>query len=225
MLCRKRPNTGGDGQRQGGENEAKGLRTVVVNTDFAEQAVERGRQTESAKKGEVRWEKMDLLNWRDIESLRDETEAGVGKIFDFVVDKSTSDAISCGPGVPFSQETLTCSPEEFHPLIPLCVAKAPSKILTLDPLEVLALHLASLVRPGGLWVALSYSSHRFPFLVSPTERRLGSQDLVDVAGYWAVDVVKEVDTPSGWGKQGNVFAPDIKHHLYIFRRTDKMFEL
>lgn len=193
----------------------------VVNTDFAGQVVERGRAAERIiGTAGVRWEQADLLSWRDVVSLRERCrllDGSAGPVFDVVVDKSTSDAISCGDTITITQDELTAtaaptSPSP-HPL--LCAKQALS--LQLEPLELLALHLAALVQPGGLWIALSYSSDRFPFLV-----RQEGKMAADVRVYWDVEGVRTVHAPSGWGRSGegaSVHIPEIMHHLYTFRRT------
>ncbi|KAI0782414.1 hypothetical protein BC629DRAFT_1289374 [Irpex lacteus] len=211
------------------------MRDVVVNTDFAEEVVERGRESAEAGRDEVRWEKVDLLSWEDCRGLISEG----GELFEVVVDKSTSDAISCGQDVSFS-ETLTGDHEtsSTHPLIAQVLSRSQSEVpVVLEPLEVVALHLASLVKPRGMWIALSYSERRFPFLSASNkdsrqevdvgggrggrdERDERGSTALDVSLFWELERVEKVDAPSG----GNAHAPLIQHHLYILRRTDKTIE-
>lgn len=154
------------------------MRGVVVNTDFAEEAVERGRQSAEAVRGEVRWEKVDLLSWGDCKKLVPYLSSGEGgELFEVVVDKSTSDAISCGEDVSFNSQALTGDPgySSTHPLIVQLLSRSQSVVpVVLEPLELLALHLASLVRPGGMWIALSYSERRFPFLCASNKYGSGT---------------------------------------------------
>jgi hypothetical protein len=209
------------------------IQGVVVNTDFADEAVARGRQTQGAVDGEVQWERMDLLRWEDYVRLRERIvsvsyvegmeESG---LFELVVDKSTSDAVTCGEDIEFSRGTLTDA--NVHPLIAVHISHMePDAELILEPLEMLALHLASLVKPGGLWIALSYSDHRFPFLVisqrhqpqSCSESEYGTMR-ERIAKLWELIQVECVDASSGKA-EGNstVHAPVIQHHLYTLRRT------
>ena len=208
-------------------SDHEGLDGVVVNTDFAEEAVVRGRQTGEAVKGEARWERVDLLSWNDckglVESFQPEEDEGEERLFEIVVDKSTSDAISCGGDVSFRKETLTKDGQKLstHPLILKIVSQVDGDVpLVLEPLEILALHLASLVKPGGVWIALSYSSHRFPFLATTEshvkEGKEGMSNLLAVSRFWETEKVEQVDAPSG----GNAHAPVIQHHLYTLRRTN-----
>ena len=208
-------------------SDHEGFGSVVMNTDFAEEAVARGRQTDEAVKGEVRWGRVDLLSWNDckglVESFQPKEDEGEKRLFEIVVDKSTSDAISCGEDVSFCKETLTKDDQKLstHPLILKLVSQVDSDVhLVLEPLEILALHLASLVKPGGVWIALSYSSHRFPFLTTKEnldkEGKEAVSDLLAVSRFWEIEKVEQVDAPSG----GNAHAPVIQHHLYTLRRTN-----
>ncbi|PSS29595.1 hypothetical protein PHLCEN_2v2743 [Hermanssonia centrifuga] len=201
---------------------------VILNTDFAQHAVDRGREAEKKTGNDaVRWERVDLLRWQDVVTLKDRITAGNADQdgpFDIVVDKSTSDAISCGEDILYKRE-LTSVPTSVHPLIATHLQVHGDGAISLEPLEVLALHLATLVRPGGVWIALSYSGSRFPFLQFSGERTMGTK--LDTRIYWEKEKEVVVNAPHGWGKEGegkvNVHAPDIQHHLYIFRRTDVPF--
>ncbi|KAF8676807.1 hypothetical protein RHS04_06322 [Rhizoctonia solani] len=108
--------------------------TRVVNIDFEQSCLAQLRQSELAKYGDVKMEykQIDMLNWEQVESQI----AGEARVL--IIDKSTSDAISCGPDKPspFSQSPIS-------------------------PVRVLALHLAALSLPGSIWIALSYSASRF----------------------------------------------------------------
>ncbi len=178
----------------------------------------------------MRWEKVDLLSWEDCKGLVASSSSGEGEeLFEVVVDKSTSDAISCGQDVSFNSEALTGDHETSltHPLIVQSLSQAESEVaLVLEPFKVLALHLASLVKPGGMWIALSYSERRFPFLSASNNHKNrpadegdegdgGEPTALDVSRFWELERVEKVDAPSG----GNAHAPVIQHHLYILRRT------
>lgn len=197
----------------------RSIENAIVNTDFAAQAVEKGRRAEKGKgRDAILWEQVDLLSWQNIVGLKEQDEQGV---FDFVVDKSTSDAISCGETFTFSQEKLTNPSISLHPMLRAYLSRHPGEILQLEPLEILALHLAALVRPGGLWIALSYSNDRFPFLTSPLNT-MGTEQVLDAGLYWKVDAVQTVNAPSGWGRLeggANVHTPQILHYLYTFKRS------
>lgn len=198
----------------------------IVNVDFAQEAVDRGR--ERAKEmghGEVAWEQVDLLDLDDIVSLR----AGVfqsrsDELFEIVLDKSTSDAISCGEDTVLDKKHLTKSPKRLHPWIAAALSASPKDILTLSRLDVLAVHLALLVRPGGIWIVLSYSKRRFPSFQEVEE---GDVDRLGVDRFWSLKgVVPVTVSPKKGGSEGEttVHTPEISHYLYVLRRTDVAVE-
>ncbi|KAI0347630.1 hypothetical protein BDW22DRAFT_1320428 [Trametopsis cervina] len=179
-----------------GEQEKE--KPVVVNTDFAQQAVTRGSQ--HTKDGAEVWERVDLLQWADCADL-----LGRRGRFGVVVDKSTSDAVSCGADVLFH----VGEDKGVHPA--LRGEGEEGGEVRMGPLEVLAVHLASLVQLGGVWVVLSYSKDRFAWL---------STAKIDITRFWTLSSVKSVEAPWSGEKQGNVHLPRIEHWLYVLRRTD-----
>jgi hypothetical protein len=222
---------------------------VIINTDFSEEVVKRAQAAESAEaaKQDVdgsnsflsAWHFVDALDWANMSRLRScafggdsdapgiDSDFGHASGFSVVVDKSTSDAISCGEGIHFvpdedsfheSPLLATVHPEILHKM-------QTSKSWLFDPLQVLALHLASIVRPRGLWLCLSYSSHRFPFLMPnmsdnkvPDDEADGVVDL-EISRFWNMELTKSVEAPSGIEKEG-VHTPYIMHYVYLLRRTD-----
>jgi len=204
----------------------RAFKSVLVNTDFSENAVDLGRARDNGRLA-VDWIRSDMLSWEDTLSL---SKAGGSKdraqsFFDVVVDKSTSDAISCAEDIVVNEEVLDeltghPSTQSPHPGITKYLSECPDRVLTVEPLEILAFNLAYLVRPGGIWVALSYSKARFPFLTGGSD---GGSDMavygMGVNRYWEIVEVKGVAAPSGQDK-GNVFAPELQHFLYILQRTE-----
>jgi hypothetical protein len=93
-------------------------------------------------------------------------------------------------------------------------------------LKLLALHLASAVVEGGVWVCLSYHGDRFPFLTHDSgggdelkENRMPQQGgALDMRKYWSVRKKEEVEAPSGQDRAG-VHAPTVVHSLYVLERT------
>ncbi|KAI0361458.1 hypothetical protein OH77DRAFT_1443954 [Trametes cingulata] len=186
---------------------------AIVNTDFAgnlvvrKQAAEEARRAVGGQQRGMRWRCVDAMKWRELEILRDEEPAP----FDIVVDKSTSDAISCGEDVSYSHPDPS-----VHPSFNNYLEAHGTHGITLSPVEVLAIHLSSVVRPGGLWVALTFSSDRFAFLSSP-----GSMDapIPRAASHWYLERVITVDAPTG--AQGNVHAPVVQHYICLIRRGER----
>ena len=184
---------------------------AIVNTDFAANLVAREREKEKTRAvggsgTGMQWICADLLKWKELEdTLRPEGEEHT---FDLVVDKSTSDAISCGEDISYS------SPDpDIHSTLNEVLASSGGEKISVSPVELLAIHLASLVQPGGLWVALTFSSNRYPFLSSVehvTTRTSRAES------YWTVERVVTVDAPTGM--EGRGFAPVVQHYIVLIRR-------
>ncbi|CCM04457.1 uncharacterized protein FIBRA_06637 [Fibroporia radiculosa] len=204
---------------------------VIVNTDYAETAVQRGVEAEIARAqeqrgGGVRWVQTDILKWKDIAQLVDISPTTGGhasgrntELFAAVMDKSTSDAIACGADIRLDELRTRA---DIHPTLEAYLAEhdAPP---SMHPIELLSLHLASLVRPGGVWISLSYSPNRFPSL----KTELGTNGREDRAGvlrtsrYWDMEICEAVAAPSGMSKAG-VHAPTVHDYVYVLRRTDNI---
>ncbi|OCH87461.1 hypothetical protein OBBRIDRAFT_796167 [Obba rivulosa] len=187
---------------------------LIVNMDFSEVSVRQGEEVEGKRRLEserMQWVQADALKWSDLLTLADGQNAE--GYFAIIVDKSTSDAISCADDIP-----LKSSPD-LHPLLRSYVEESilpTGEPMFLHPVGLLALHLASLVRPGGIWISLSYSSSRFAFLDHPVENDMGS---IHPGVFWALERVEGVEAPSGQQKTG-INAPNVLHQVYIMRRTD-----
>ncbi|EIW64185.1 uncharacterized protein TRAVEDRAFT_25445 [Trametes versicolor FP-101664 SS1] len=183
---------------------------AIVNADFVEDLVARKQATEEARRAVggpgkgMSWVRMDALEWPELNGFVDTN----GGLFDLVVEKSTSDAISCGEDLSYGVPGPS-----LHPVFNDYLKTHAGRTFTLSPVEVLAIHLASLVRTGGLWVALTFSSNRFPFLSSP--------EIIDgnpprATDFWSLEKVVTMDAPTG--AQSNVHAPVVQHYVYLIRR-------
>lgn len=190
----------------------------IVNTDFSEAAVQQGRASVGTN-AVVKWETVDMLNWEDtVDKLVPRRPGGDEEKFAVVVDKSTSDAISCAPDIQFDPRRLQhATPNTVCPSLAAAITHCPNLTdpFAIEPLELLAFHLADLVRTSGIWIALSYSSRRFPFLTE-----LGSESRLPAraATFWVVKQIIPVDAPSGQAKEG-VHAPAVQHFVYVLERT------
>lgn len=200
---------------------------AVVNTDFSKNAVDRGVASEIAKGSRgIQWKRADLLVWEDVWSIMDTSKGP----FTIVVDKSTSDAISCADDMMFQGQgspsrilpAKRVTPKTF-PLIKTFLSQHPHVVLSLQSTELLALHLAAIVQPNGIWVALSYSQNRFRFLGEKARSETVSTDMCPSL-YWKVEKVQGVDAPSGQMREG-VHSPLIQHFVYVLRRTDVEIDL
>ncbi|KAI0719935.1 hypothetical protein C8T65DRAFT_705971 [Cerioporus squamosus] len=179
---------------------------AIVHTDFAENLVVRMQEAESsAAKGApgkgMLWVCVDAMKWGDVKAALGPGEEDERGAFDVIVDKSTSDAIS---------------DPSLHPAFNEYLAAHEGQTISLAPVEMLAVHLASLVRPGGLWVALTFSSTRFAFL-SSTEAT-NPTSLPRASKYWMVEDIKTVDAPTGM--EGSGYAPIVQHYVFLLRRRE-----
>lgn len=186
----------------------------------------------------MRWSCMDLLSLDSTLSLLERQLDESGKLFDLVLDKSTSDSISIGQDVPLNVP------------YPLSINGWTRRILqsgtddataNVHPLHVLAVHLAALTTPGsGRWIAISYSEDRFPFLPPfprTVETGLLGDDIIK-KGFthphqlWKLEKKEKVDldaireeTLAERKKRlsaGPIHRPKVTHWLYVLRRTSAM---
>jgi EEF1A lysine methyltransferase 4 len=197
----------------------------ITNLDFALGAIEIGRNAEimdsTASEGHMRWAVGDLLDLSFVESELRLNERKRHP-YDIVIDKSTSDSISC------AEDVLVRLPYSFNDGMPdyLTTAKIP-------PINVLAVHLAALTPPSnGRWISFSFSDDRFPFLQAqwrdqPDEEPLdeqGDEAFPDPARLWRLEKKKAVpapEQPSGHVQASPVYRPAIYHWLYVLLRTEE----
>lgn len=165
----------------------------VLNLDFSHNALKIG-QEQAASQGleEMQYLHVDLRQWSELSSKNIDP-------IDFIMDKSTSDAISTNTNI-----DLTIQSRINNNLCPL-LTKSKEKVSSLDPLDLVALHLAALSNPGCLWAVLSYSSTRFQIFSSP---ECLSQK------YWKIIQKKSVPAPSGSEVPG---APSVYHWFYLLQ--------
>lgn len=183
----------------------------------------------------MRWSCMDLLSLDSILSILERQQAESGKLFDLVLDKSTSDSISCGREVSLNVP-YPLSINGWTRRILRGGTDAPADV---HPLHVLALHLAALTTPvSGRWIVISYSEDRFPFLPpfphSVSTGLLG--DDVIQKGFthphqlWKLEKKEKIDPDANHEETlaerkkrlsaGLVHRPKVSHWLYVLRRTN-----
>jgi hypothetical protein len=167
------------------------------------------------------WATVNLVDVADIVALA----ASHGRDFTLVADKGTSDALACAYDVPIQL------PYRITPSGSYCeVAQGSIGSASIHPVQLLAVHLAFLCRPGAWWIALSFSNDRLPFLCpgvardghdppSPKDLHIGFPDPADL---WklvrkeAVEASPEPPTTHGTP----VHRPTVTHTIYILERTD-----
>lgn len=160
-----------------------------------------------------RWSVLDLLDPEQMANVRkgsDGEYGGENGVYDIIIDKSTTDAISCAEDMVVSLpyciniNNINTSTSSNH--------TSPEKAAIYPP-HILAIHLAYLARPGCRWVVLSYSSSRFP----DWEGEEMPQGLPQPGELWKlVKHEKIVQSPD---PEDRVHRPPEMHHLYILERT------
>merc|ERR1711939_96579 len=218
----------------------------VCNTDFSKEAVAVGKALEAEQvqvagapheKENVHecltlWEQSDHLSADDTNQLL-HSDGNNGRLFNTIVDKSTSDAISCGLDVeitlPYPIHSTTISQSTLDSSVRPHTAKV-------HPLHLLAVHLAALTEPGkGRWVVVSYNEDRFPFFspfVATHAEGALREDIIQ-AGFpdpkrlWTLVEKKQVKVPPPSSDGGMVtqarrvvHTPDVFHWVYVLARTD-----
>ena len=199
--------------------ESTNITPEVINIDYALPALERMKTAEVARFGgtKMRWEAVDLLDWSTtsqsilktsdksllLNAKDNATEPTIPTRL-LILDKSTADAISCGPDI----HTPLLSDEEF----------------LIHPTEVLALHLGALAAEGSVWLALSYSCTRFDFLpsannyngqeISEQGSELGAHHLWTIVRTELIPIQTESNN-----LRENVHTPQVYHTLFTLKRT------
>jgi hypothetical protein len=181
----------------------------IHNVDYSSIVIERNRQREielldssEATFEPTSWSTLDLLSASQILDL-----AASGERYDIIIDKSTSDAISCGEDVMIELPYQTSN-------LPTTQLKHSRTTKTMFPLDLLAHHLAYLANPGCRWIVLSYSSSRF----SHWDDRDNTEGLSHPLELWDMERHEKIEQPSD--PKDAVHRPPVMHHLYILRRTD-----
>ncbi|KAK7558785.1 hypothetical protein IWX91DRAFT_90847 [Phyllosticta citricarpa] len=188
----------------------------------------------------MRWSTIDLLSLRAIAPL-----AHPHLPYAVIVDKSTSDCISCVDDVTITLPYALQPVETDSTSAAATAAAKPRTTAKIHPLHLLAVHLAHHTRPGGRWLAVSYSGARFPFVPPYPERadegRLDAEMLekgfVHPGKLWRLERREMVGAEVQEGEKGEgegggnegaaqvVHRPRIVHFLYVLVRTDLRLEM
>lgn len=197
--------------------------TQIHNCDYSPVVIKRQRQREKellqtgsfgragGREVQSRWSVLDLLDPEQMANVRKrDGEDGGGEEggYDIIIDKSTTDAISCAEdvvvGLPYCINNIDISTSSNH--------TSPEKAAIYPP-HILAIHLAYLARPGCRWVVLSYSSSRF----SDWEGEEMPQGLPQPSQLWKLVKHEKIVQPHD--PEDKVHRPPEMHHLYILERT------
>ncbi|PWN91624.1 hypothetical protein FA10DRAFT_265471 [Acaromyces ingoldii] len=161
----------------------------IVNVDFSIEAVCRGQVQNTGSQ----WVQADLRDWTSVQTSLLPLVERHGP-FDAIVDKSTSDSISTSGPCPSSCHLI----DELEQ----------QQGREMDPVDVLACHLAALTRPGARWFVQSYSSTRFD-----QEGGKAGSGTTRPPPHWTVLERQPIEAPhEGPG------APPVYHWLYTLER-------
>ncbi|PVI08427.1 hypothetical protein DM02DRAFT_470671, partial [Periconia macrospinosa] len=194
----------------------------VHNVDYSEVAIEIGKKKEAemfaitgndtANSSTMRWSSINLL---DHSSL---LQAFQPSTYSIVVEKSTSDSISCADDVdvPLPYHIITSSNASF-----VSGQEQVSKLV--HPLHILAVHLALVTKPGGRWIALSYSMDRYPFLDSSASDTIADDsELPNPSRLWKLvgkfEMEPEIQISGADASQAH--KPKVLHWVYVLERTN-----
>lgn len=189
----------------------------------------------------MRWSCMDLLSLQSTLALlhHQQQQRSARKLYDLILDKSTSDSISCGKDISLPLPY----PLSINGWTRRLLNSGTSTTGAVHPLHLLAVHLAALTTPRtARWIAISYSEDRFPFL-PPFPQSHGSgmlDDGVIKAGFphphqlWRLERKERVEINEGKAEEeetlserrkrlsmpGYVHRPRVSHWVYVLRRTE-----
>lgn len=163
--------------------------------------------------------------------------------YQVIVDKSCCDAVACGSDekipIPYylqintGKGKLKSSSDTGHgPDRRRESIGVQTEEMAVHPIHLMGVHIALLAKPGARWLALSYSSDRFPF-VRDHEPRISAgewdnsvpQDLLD-RGFpdpgklWRLVGKTGIESQYAGKDDKGVYRPASHHYLYILERTD-----
>jgi hypothetical protein len=176
--------------------------------DFSTEAVRLGRKLEEQKNEPadvMHWVQADLCSWDQVSSSVSLPFAPV----DVVLDKSTCDAIATSVSRTFhsstSRDTIDSTLPAISPVVQEILDLTQEEQLTLAPVELLALHLASITEKGAIWLVLSYSNTRF-------------DGFTHLSAYWSMVSRTPLKAPSGQTASASAMVPEVFHWVYVLRR-------
>ncbi|KAF8591682.1 hypothetical protein K439DRAFT_1326399 [Ramaria rubella] len=179
---------------------------LILNVDFSVTAIEIGRHREREEfgddmNGDMRWAVVDLLDWV---SFKRTYEENGNEPFDLIVEKSCTDALACGSDIPLEPS--------FHDASGLSAPEQSDLGNLIAPEVAFSMYVAAFTRPGGAWIALSYSAQRFDFLRDANQ---------PAARMWSIEQTKRLTVKDDSEKENGgkiVYRPEIVHFVYTLRR-------
>jgi hypothetical protein len=221
----------------------------ISNIDFSSEAIELGRKLErdtfnfawddeddgeatEFPEGEMKSQlkkEVPMMKWIQTSLLELESVIATCELggYDVIVDKSCCDAIACASWVNIPLPFFLCMDS---PALDVPEAQK-SKPLTEEkysiyPLNLLAIHLALIARPGARWIALSFSKDRWPFCPDKSmpestaadqslPRELLDHGFPDPSKLWSL--IKKEAVLSETEEDG---MQQTGHWIYVFERTN-----
>lgn len=183
----------------------------VHNVDYSSVVIEaeRKRDEEASSRDEdrMRWEVMDLLAPGSVVQTCGQAA------YDVVVDKSTSDSVSCADDVVGRFPCTTSKSDVAN--------SAESRQTPVYPLHAMVLNLAMVAKPGARWIAVSYSAERFSMLQDHQDDGAGD-GIPDPGLFWTVvgKYPLEASEEDGGGGGAATHRPKVYHWVYVLQRTD-----
>ncbi|KAF1930956.1 uncharacterized protein M421DRAFT_57372 [Didymella exigua CBS 183.55] len=191
----------------------------VHNIDYSKVVIdaERKRELDSASRSIdacTRWDAVDLLDYVSLLRICDTST------YSIIVDKSTSDAISCADDVvcrlPYAVTTQECTTSAT-------VIDVELKELPVHPLYLMAVHLALVAKPGAKWIALSYNAERYPFLKGKAAETEDDgtpyTGIPDPRLMWTVVGKHQIEAKEREAGGRVTQRPKLYHWVYVLQRT------
>ncbi|KAF1364636.1 hypothetical protein EJ07DRAFT_87970, partial [Lizonia empirigonia] len=164
----------------------------------------------------MRWSAVDLLDYASV------LKTCHRHAYSIIVDKSTSDAVSCADDVLVPLPYVVTTKEDTARQV-----EVEPKEVPVYPLLVMAVNLALVTKPGARWISLSYTSDRYPFLEDSEEHveQHGTADtgMPDPRLLWTVIGKHQIEAKQqgdGCGS-GVTHRPKVYHCVYVLQRTCK----
>ncbi|KAH8698181.1 hypothetical protein GQ44DRAFT_633196, partial [Phaeosphaeriaceae sp. PMI808] len=178
---------------------------------------ERRKGMHTASSNSSNFMHLDAVDLLDHKSFLNTCKSGT---YSAIIDKSTSDSIAC------LDEICVQLPHHVDVRsdnsVNLDLRQPPQLI---HPLHVMAVHLALVTKPGGRWIALSYSNNRFPFVDGLYSSRPHITGFPDTGTLWRLQDKGEVEsadekTASRPGDSSVTHRPRVRNWVYELERTE-----
>lgn len=185
----------------------------VHNVDYSQVVIAAEREREmQVSKGEgegeacARWDAVDVL---DCGALLDVCKPGEYAV---IVDKSTSDAVSC------ADDVVCTLPYAVSTAAQDAVVDVQPRQRAVHALHLMAVHLALVAKPGARWIALSYTAERYPFLAHGADT--ADAGIPDPSLLWTVVGQHQIEADEmAEDKSGVTHRPKVYHYAYMLERS------